>query len=94
VHYRGETTGRDVGLHYIRTKDGAEVGFCLSCDGALDQLLACKVSDTRPQRALLRFAAQWADAEAVQLVRDARQVERRGVIAIEPAAAWFARLDA
>jgi len=94
VHYRGDTTGRDVGLHYIRTKDGAEVDFCLSCDGALYQLLECKVSDTRSHRALVRFAAQWADAEAVQLVRDARQVERRGGIAIEPAAAWLARLDA
>jgi len=72
AHYRCDTTGCDVGLHYIRTKDGAEVDFCLSCDGALDQLLECKVSDTRPHRALARFAAQWADAEAVQLVRDAR----------------------
>ncbi|MBM5798607.1 MAG: ATP-binding protein, partial [Cyanobacteria bacterium K_Offshore_0m_m2_072] len=51
AHYRCDTTGCDVGLHYIRTKDGAEVDFCLSCDGALDQLLECKVSDTRPHRA-------------------------------------------
>ena len=94
AHVTGDTSGRDAGLHYIRTKDGAEVDFCLSVDGALTQLVECKLADTTPHRALTRFALQFEEAEAVQLVRNARQVERRGPIAIEPAANWLARLDA
>lgn len=94
AHYLGDIRGQEVGLHYIRTKDGAEVDFCLSVEGALSQLVECKLSDIHPHRALTRFAGQFPDAGAVQLVRDARLSEQRGAIAIEPAAAWLARLDA
>lgn len=94
AHVTSDFSGRDAALHYIRTKDGAEVDFCLSVDGALSQLIECKLADTAPQRALTRFAQQFQQAQAVQLVRNARQVERRGPIAIEPAAQWLARLDA
>ena len=68
--------------------------FCLSLDGALTQLVECKLADSSPHRALLRFAAQFGEAEAVQIVRDARQEERRGPIAVLPAAEWLARLEA
>ncbi|MFM7235415.1 MAG: hypothetical protein ACKOYK_01365 [Cyanobium sp.] len=47
-----------------------------------------------PHRALVRFAAQFPEAEAVQLVRDARQVEVRGAVTITPASEWLARLAA
>lgn len=93
AHVLSDTKGLEAGLHYIRTKDGAEVDFCLSVDGALSQLVECKPSDTNPHRALRRFAQQFPEAQAVQLVRDARQSERRGGLAIEPAALWLARLD-
>jgi predicted AAA+ superfamily ATPase len=93
VHFLSDTRGLEAGLHYIRTKDGAEVDFCLSSDGALTQLVECKLADSSPHRALLRFASQFADAEAVQIVRDARQEERRGPIAVLPAAEWLARLE-
>lgn len=94
VHVLSDTKGFEAGLHYIRTKDGAEVDFCLSVDGALGQLVECKHSETNPHRALRRFAQQFPEAQAVQLVRNARQSERRGGLAIEPAADWLARLDA
>ena len=93
AHFLGDTRGLEAGLHDIRTKDGAEVDFCLSSDGALTQLVECKLADASPHRALLRFAAQFANAEAVQIVRDARQEERRGPIAVLPAAEWLARLE-
>ena len=35
VHFLQDTAGRTAGLHYIRTKDGAEVDFALSEEGAL-----------------------------------------------------------
>lgn len=67
--------------------------FYLSSDGALTQLVECKLADASPHQALLRFAAQFADAAAVQIVRDARQEEVRGPIAVVPAAEWLARLE-
>jgi predicted AAA+ superfamily ATPase len=94
AQFLSDTRGLEVGLHYIRTKDGAEVDFCLSSDGTLTQLVECKLADCSPHRALLRFAAQFAQAEAVQIVRDARQEEVRGPIAVLPAADWLARLAA
>ena len=94
AHFIRDTRGREAGLHYIRTKDGAEVDFCLSVDGALTQLVECKLADSSPHRALLRFAAQFPEAVATQIVRDARQEEVRGPIAVVPAADWLARLEA
>ena len=67
--------------------------FCLSIDGTLFQLVECKLADSSPHRALLRFAAQFAEAEALQIVRDARQQEVRGPIAVVPAAEWLAGLE-
>jgi uncharacterized protein len=93
VHQITHSSGCDAGLHYIRTKDGAEVDFCLSRDGQLIRLLECKLNDTSPHRALGRFAQQFADAEAIQLVRDARQVEQRGGVMVVPAGEWLAQLQ-
>ena len=92
AHHLESTHGCEAGLHYIRTKDGAEVDFCLSCDGRLMQLIECKLSDTTPHRALVRFAQQFPDAEATQLVRDGRQPEQRGAVTVVPAGDWLARL--
>ncbi|MEB3301817.1 MAG: hypothetical protein VKN56_07575 [Cyanobacteriota bacterium] len=75
AHFHGDTTGQVMGLNTIRTKDGVEVDFCLSLEDELTTLVACKLADVSPHRALVRCAAQVPEAEAVWLVRDARQVE-------------------
>lgn len=93
VHFRGDTRGHAMGLHYIRTKDGAEVDFCLSQEGELTTLVECKLADTSPHRALARFAAQFPEAVAVQLVREARQLEVRGALTIAPAGEWLRGLE-
>lgn len=89
-----DTRGRDAGLHYIRTKDGAEVDFALSLDGQLTHLIECKRADARPHRALASFAARFERAEAVQLVQHLRQEEQRERVRITAAAHWLARLEA
>ncbi|KXS32841.1 MAG: ATPase AAA family [Candidatus Gallionella acididurans] len=89
-----DSAGREVGLHYIRTKDGAEVDFAFSEAGVLKQLIECKLGDNKPHRALARFAEQFPDTEAVQLVYDLRQEEFRNGIAITDAANWLAQLAA
>lgn len=94
AHFLQDSAGREVELHYIRTKDGSEVDFAFSEAGELKQLIECKLGDNKPHKALARFAAQFPGAEAVQLVYNLRQEEFRNGIAITDAANWLARLAA
>lgn len=94
VHFRQDVRGKPAGLHYIRTKDGAEVDFALSEDNRLTHLIECKLADGAPQRALAGFAKKFPEAEALQLVRDLRQEEYRAPVRITHAADWLAGLDA
>lgn len=52
-------------------------GFALSNDSTLTHLIECKLGDTKPHRGLIRFAAGFPEAEAVQIVYDLRQEESR-----------------
>jgi predicted AAA+ superfamily ATPase len=94
VNFLQDTTGRSAGLHYIRTKDGTEVDFALSEDGKMVQMIECKWGDNKPHRGLMRFAEQFADADAVQVVYGLRQEEFRNGIKITDAANWLMQLAA
>ncbi|MBI5331502.1 MAG: ATP-binding protein [Betaproteobacteria bacterium] len=91
VHYQQDALGLSTGLHYIRTKDGAEVDFALSHGDRLTHLIECKLADNAVHRALAGFADKFPEAEAIQLVRDLRQEERRGAVRIADAALWLAQ---
>ena len=82
----------------MRTKDGAEVDFCLSdkapAGDTLTHLIECKLGDSKPHAALKRFAEQWVDAQAVQVVRNLRQEQDYGRVQIRQAAGWLQGLDA
>jgi uncharacterized protein len=98
VHWQQDAKGKEVDLHYVRTKDGAEVDFCLShkapSGDTLTHLIECKLSDTKPHRALTRFAAQWPQAEVVQVLRNLNHPIQAGAVSIQPAAPWLHSLDA
>ena len=94
AHFRQDAQGKNVGLHYIRTKDGAEVDFALSEENRLTHLIECKLSDKVPHRALTRFASHFAEAEAVQIVYELRQEEHRAPVHILDAANWLRDLSA
>ena len=94
VHFRQDARGKSAGLHYIRTKDGAEIDFALSENQGLTHLIECKLSDTTRHRALASFAERFPEAEAHQLVRDLRQEEYRAPVHITDAARWLAGLEA
>ena len=94
AHFRQDAQGKSIGLHYIRTKDGAEVDFALSEENRLTHLIECKLSDKVPHRALTRFANHFAEAEAVQIVYELRQEEHRAPVHILDAASWLRGLAA
>jgi predicted AAA+ superfamily ATPase len=93
VQWQQDTQGAAVDLHYIRTKDEAEVDFCLSAGDTLTHLLECKLSDAKPHRALGRFSGQWPQAQAVQLLRECKVEADHGRVQIRDAAAWLAALE-
>ena len=82
----------------MRTKDGAEVDFCIShkanTGDTLTHLIECKLSDAKLHRALLRFAEQWQGAQAVQVVRNLRAEQDHGPVMVRGAAQWLQGLDA
>lgn len=92
VHHRQDVRGRAADLHYIRTKDDAEVDFALSDGDTLTHLVECKLSDTRPHRALVRFAEEHPGADAVQLVHRLRHEESRPPVLVADAARWLGEL--
>lgn len=94
VQYLQDSLGRAIGLHYIRTKDGAEVDFALSEEGRLVQMIECKLGDNKPHRGLSRFGEQFPQAEAVQIVYGLRQEEFRNGVRITDAANWLMGLSA
>ncbi len=85
VQWQHDVQGKEAGLHYIRTKDGAEVDFALSDKNQLTQLVECKLSDEKPHRALQRFAQEQAPVQAVQVVRNARHNYNLGDIQVAAA---------
>ena len=93
AQWQQDTRGAAIGLHYIRTKDDAEVDFCLSAGDTLTHLVECKLSDARPHRALARFAAQWPQAHAIQLVRECKAEADIGLLQIRDAAPWLVALE-
>jgi predicted AAA+ superfamily ATPase len=94
VHWLSDARGRQASLHYVRTKDGAEVDFAVAEEGGLTQLVECKWADAHPHRALTRFALELPQTQAVQIVKELRQEEDLGRVQIRQAAAWLAGLAA
>lgn len=94
VHFLQDAKGKDAGLHYIRTKDGAEIDFCLSLDKELTDLVECTVSETTRSRALVNLGEKFPQAAKIQLVRNLRQEEYRAPVQILNASNWLAKLAA
>jgi predicted AAA+ superfamily ATPase len=94
VHFEQDTLGKQVSLHYLRTKEGTEVDFLLCENGEPVRLLECKHADRRPTPALIKFSRLFPEAEAIQLVRELRQEEFRRPVSIMKGADWLAELSA
>lgn len=94
VHFLQDVEGRAVSLHYIRDKEGGEIDLVVCRDKAPVLLAECKHADPAASRMLVNIAARFPKAEALQLVRELRQEEKRGAISIVRAADWLAGLAA
>jgi len=94
VQWQHDVLGQEAGLHYLRTKDGAEVDFAISEGKRLTHLVECKLSDDKPHRALLRFASEQGPVQAVQVVRNLRHAFVAGAVDVVQASAYLRGLAA
>jgi len=94
AHYLQDVAGRQVSLHYVRDKEGREVDFAVCENGKPLGFAECKFADQAVTPFLATLAERFPTAGAVQLVRELRQPEQRGRVAVEPAARWLAELAA
>jgi predicted AAA+ superfamily ATPase len=94
VQWQHDVRGQEAGLHYLRTKDGAEVDFAISEGKRLTQLVECKLSDDKPHRALLRFASEQGPVQAVQVVRNLRHSFLVGAVEVVQASVYLRGLAA
>ena len=94
VHFELDVLGKQASLHYLRTKEGTEVDFVLCEDGEPVRLIECKHADRKPASALIKFAGQFPQAEAIQLLRELRQEEYSRPVSIVKGADWLAQLSA
>ena len=94
VQFLRDVNGREVELHYLRTKDKREVDFAVAEDGRLTLLLEAKLSDDSPSPHLTYFKEAIPEARAVQIVGRLRRESRDKGIEISRAAEWLSRLEA
>lgn len=94
VHRVADVEGRDVALHYLRTKDGKEVDFAVIAKGRPPALVEVKHADDTPSAALRHFAAQLPGCSRVQVVQElAREKTYPDGTEVRRAAPWLARLS-
>ena len=94
VQYLQDTEGEDVGLHYVRTKDGREIDFALSRQGKIEQLIEIKLSDNVPSSSLYYFLKRMPEVSACLLVHNLRRERQRDAVSVRLAGEWLARLSA
>ncbi len=97
VHFEQDILGKSTSLHYLRTKEGAEVDFVLCENDAPVRLIECKHANNHnnhPAPSLIKFAKLFPEAESIQLVRELRQEEYRRPVSIVKGAEWLAELSA
>jgi predicted AAA+ superfamily ATPase len=73
---RRDSLDESTALHYLRTKDGVEVDFCIVKDQVPEIMIEVKSSDTSPHKPLLWYNKRYG-IPGMQLVRGLRTEEQR-----------------
>jgi hypothetical protein len=83
--------GRPCALHYLRTKEKAEVDFCIANDEMPELLIEAKLSDPEPTRALRYFSTRY-DIPAIQLVRHLKREKKEKGVEVRSASDYLKSL--
>ncbi|WP_031388794.1 ATP-binding protein [Desulfonatronum thiodismutans] len=91
VHGLTDILGQPWALHYLRTKDGAEVDFCLIRDKTPELMIEVKRSDAKPARNLVNFHKKYA-IPGIQLVLHLKREKQAQGIDIRAAQEYLCSL--
>lgn len=94
VQYLQDAKGKEISLHYLRTKDGKEVDFSLAEKGILTHFIEVKLSDDSVSRNLNYFIDRHPQVKAVQLVHNARHDHESNGASVVRAGEWLSQLAA
>jgi uncharacterized protein len=94
LQYINDTTGKELSLGYLRTKEGKECDFALYEKKKLENMIEVKLSDNTLSHGLVYFKMKFPDTKAVQIVHNLRQEENRNGIAVARADRWLSELAA
>ena len=90
--YQRDAKGKDICLHYMKTKEGKEVDFAIIVEDELKQIIEVKLSDSKLSKSLLFFSKQFPGAEAIQLIHNLRHEQYLNRINLIPAGECLLRL--
>ena len=94
LDYIQDTTGLNVALHYLRTKDGKELDFLICIDGNPVLMLEIKNSDDSPAKAFEHFAAFIPNTKQLQLVKNLKREKTFSHgLEIRELIPWLAKMD-
>lgn len=94
VHFLQDICGKNIDLHYIRTKTGHEIDFAISENKVLSQLIKVKLASNAVSPALHYFLKKISKVSAVQLVHNLRQEQTIHGVSIVPCGQYLANLSA
>ena len=86
-----DLAAEEYSLHYLRTKEGAEVDFALVCEDKIVQLIEVKLSDSSVSPSLKMFHEKYKHP-AVQLVKFLRNEYQQGDIQVLKAENYLSNL--
>ncbi|OGY87088.1 MAG: hypothetical protein A2233_04005 [Candidatus Kerfeldbacteria bacterium RIFOXYA2_FULL_38_24] len=72
VYERIDYRGQRAGLHYLRTKEGKEVDFCVTQDNIIEYLLETKYKNKMIDSSLLYFSKKYK-LPAIQLAKETKR---------------------
>ena len=83
--------GENEELHYLRTKDGKEVDFCLTDVSGITEIMEVKFRDANLSNDLLHFSKKY-NLKAVQIVKELKRERRIDQIDVRRASAYLSEL--
>jgi len=81
VYGKNDLLGQPFTLHYLRTKDGVEVDFCIAVKNKPELMIEAKRSDHHPSRSLTNFNKRYG-IPGIQLVLHLKHEKQKNEIKI------------
>ncbi len=94
LHFIQDTTGKNIDLHFVRTKEGHEIDFLICIDRVPTHLIEVKTTDDEPARSFHHFQPYFPAVQQIQLVKTLKREKTfPNGLQIRRVAKWLAELD-